>query len=428
MNRFKRVIALMLIVVLSMASVGAVQATSIEGEDISSNAYSKSARNVAVEGWNGSGNRWQYFEKDAMGNVVPVSGWRDVAKKRFYFDPADGNYAATGLKQIGRKTYYFETKGGQGVAGSMVIGWKKVGKKSFYFKKTGGVGVKGEMLLGWQKNGKKTFYFKKTGTLGEKGQLLTGWQSTGKKSYYFKKTGADGTKGMMLTGLLKLSGKIYYTDKNGVMQRNKWVKVSKDWYYFDKNGEALRGGWKYVGGYKFYFAKNGKLDQDVRDMVRGPYVATINRKKCVVTIYAKDGNRGYTIPVKAFTCSVGLPGTPTPTGTFSTSAKYRVHELMGPSWGQYCTRIVGGVLFHSVAGTRNIPYNISAGAYNLLGSPASHGCVRLSVRDAKWIYDNCSLRMRVTISDNAYQPFDKPATIKIPASQNWDPTDPNVRR
>ena len=138
----------------------------------------------------------------------------------------------------------------------------------------------------------------------------------------------------------------------------------------------------------------------------------------------KEGK--YDIPVKTFTCSVGLPGTPTPTGTFTTPAKYRWHTLMGPSYGQYCTRIVGGVLFHSVAGSNMTSHNLSAGNYNMLGQPASHGCVRLCVRDAKWIYDNCALGTTVTISDTAAMLFDKPATIKIPAGQDWDPTDPNV--
>ena len=114
-------------------------------------------------------------------------------------------------------------------------------------------------------------------------------------------------------------------------------------------------------------------------------------------VYAKSETGKYDIPVKTFTCSVGLPGTPTPTGTFTTPAKYRWHTLMGPSYGQYCTRIVGGVLFHSVAGSNMTSHNLSAGNYNMLGQPASHGCVRLCVRDAKWIYDNCGLYTRVDI-------------------------------
>lgn len=198
-------------------------------------------------------------------------------------------------------------------------------------------------------------------------------------------------------------------------------EFAKDgWYYERYNGRT----------YKLYYDK-GTLVTDVESIIgkQSSYRAEVNRTTCTVTIYAKDGNNGYIIPVKTFTCSVGLPSTPTPTGTFYTSEKYRWHELMGPSYGQYCTRIVGGILFHSVAGSNMTSYNLSASAYNKLGQPASHGCVRLCVRDAKWIYDNCSLGMQVRIYDSSYPgPFGKPATIKIPSWQNWDPTDPAVKK
>lgn len=191
------------------------------------------------------------------------------------------------------------------------------------------------------------------------------------------------------------------------------------WYYEVHNGRT----------YKLYYVDD-VLQRDVRDIIgkQPSYKAEVNRTTCTVTIYAKDGDNGYILPVCAFACSVGLPETPTPTGTFNTLAKYRWHELMGPSWGQYCTRIVGGILFHSVAGSNATPYNLSAAAFNKLGQPASHGCVRLCVRDAKWIYDNCSLGMTVRIYDSSYPgPLGKPATIKIPSWQNWDPTDPAVQ-
>ena len=189
-----------------------------------------------------------------------------------------------------------------------------------------------------------------------------------------------------------------------------------------------KNGWFYENGYKFYY-KDGikQLDLDGILPKQSSYYIEVNRTTCTVTVYAKDGNNGYIIPVKRFACSVGLSSTPTPTGTYYTQNKYRWHTLIGPSYGQYCTRIVGGVLFHSVAGYNMTSYNLKASDYNKLGSPASHGCVRLCVRDAKWIYDNCSLGTRVRIFDSSNPgPLGKPDTIKIPSWQNWDPTDPNV--
>lgn len=188
-------------------------------------------------------------------------------------------------------------------------------------------------------------------------------------------------------------------------------------------------GWRYEGGYKFYYKNNVKqLDLDGILPKQSSYYIKVNRKTCSVTVYAKDGDNGYIIPVKRFACSVGFPATPTPTGTYYTPAKYRWHTLMGPSYGQYCTRITGSILFHSVAGHNKTSFNINAKDYNKLGQPASHGCVRLNVRDAKWIYDNCPLKTKVTIYDSSDPgPLGKPPTIKIPAGQTWDPTDPNVK-
>lgn len=190
-----------------------------------------------------------------------------------------------------------------------------------------------------------------------------------------------------------------------------------------------KNGWYYEDGYKFYYI-NGEKQLDLDGILprQDSYIAMINRTTCTVTIYAKDGDNGYIIPVKRFACSVGLPSTPTPTGTYRTLAKYRWHELMGPSWGQYCTRIVGGVLFHSVAGSNTTSYNLNPSDYNMLGSPASHGCVRLCVRDAKWIYDNCKLGMQVTIYDSSWPgPLGQGEVYRITdPNQNWDPTDPNV--
>lgn len=190
-----------------------------------------------------------------------------------------------------------------------------------------------------------------------------------------------------------------------------------------------KNGWYYEGGYKFYY-KNGEKLLDLDGVLgrQSSYYIMVNRKMCTVTVYAKDGNNGYIIPVKRFACSVGKSNTPTPVGTFYTPSKYRWHTLMGPSYGQYCTRITGSILFHSVAGKNMTSYNLDARDYNMLGQPASHGCVRLCVRDAKWIYDNCSLKTKVTIYDsNVSGPLGKPVTIKIPLNQTWDPTDPNVK-
>lgn len=154
-----------------------------------------------------------------------------------------------------------------------------------------------------------------------------------------------------------------------------------------------------------------------------PYYIKVNKQQNCVTIYEKDERGEYTVPVKAMVCSVGAD---TPLGVFKTPVKYRWKLLMGDVWGQYSTRIVGGILFHSVWYYRMDASTLSATQYNKLGTTASHGCVRLTVEDAKWIYDNCPLGTSVEIYNGKDPgPLGKPEAIKLAAGTGWDPTDPN---
>lgn len=398
------------------------------------------AKGQMYTGWRTIGKNVYYLQMG--GNIGEkgqlYTGFKTLNQKVFYFQKgnSDGNIGKmyTSWRTIDGQVFYFQQGGVKGVQGQMYTGWRGISGKVFYFKPTGAYGSKGARLTGWQTIGNKRFFFQRAGVVGNAGRLLTGWQNIDGKKYYLQETGAYGTKGQMAkNGWLKISNTWYYFQSNGSVKTG-WLRDGSQWYYLKSNG-AMVTGWNYVDSYKYYFRPNssggpqGSLVQDVSSMVSGPYYATVDRVRNVVTIYAKDESGNYRIPVKAMTCSVGLPGpdTATPVGNFNTIGEpYRWKALMGNSWGQYATRIVGGVLFHSVAGSAPNPYSLPAAEYNRLGSPASHGCVRLCVRDAKWIYDNCQRSMPVTIGDNLYQPFDKPATIKIPPTQNWDPTDPNI--
>ena len=56
---------------------------------------------------------------------------------------------------------------------------------------------------------------------------------------------------------------------------------------------------------------------------------------------------------------------------------------------KYASRIYQGILFHSVPFSSRNEATLQQDAFNKLGSPASHGCIRLRVDDSKWIADNC---------------------------------------
>ncbi len=68
--------------------------------------------------------------------------------------------------------------------------------------------------------------------------------------------------------------------------------------------------------------------------------------------------------------------------------------------------------------------------FNKLGEPASQGCIRMTVADVKWIYDNCGNGVTVKIYDgNLPNGVVKPTAPKIDGSspnKGWDPTDPDI--
>ncbi|RHS48924.1 hypothetical protein DW962_14055 [Blautia sp. AM46-5] len=411
----------------------------------------------------------QLFYSDGSGAMLSTTGWYQL-NGTWYWVNGNGSLA-TGWINVGGTWYYM------GENGAMKTGWYQV--KGVWYYSNGS----GAMQTGWLNRGGTWYYLTGSGAMatgwinlggtwyylnpGNGDMVGAGWHLINNKWYYFGGSGAMysnrwignyyvGGNGEMLTNTwvgsywvgadgkwipnydpdvnanwVKSGNTWYYQRPDGSKLTNSWKRINGSWYYFGADG-AMTTGWKYVDGYKFYFGTDGKMVQDVDKLIgkQSSYRITVNRVKCQVTVYAANETGNYCIPVKTFTCSVGKAGTPTHAGTYATLKKQNPVELMGPSWGKYGTQINNyGDWFHSVACSNPDPtYALAAGNYNMLGQPASHGCVRLCVRDAKWIYDNCGLYTRVDISDTEYTPFDKAPTIKIPASQNWDPTDADAKR
>lgn len=352
-------------------------------------------------GWQQVYGKWYYLGKENDGAMKYF--WQKIDGKYYWLGHGNDGAMKTYWQKIYGKYYFL------GSDGSMRTGWQKIYGKYYYL----GGASDGSMKTGWQKIGTKKYFF---GGAND-GVMKTGWQKLDGKYYYF----GAATDGAMKTGWTSIGGKWYYLDSAGVMQTG-YIKTGNTRFYLNSDG-VMQTGWQYVNGYKLYFKSNGALQQDVSSMVSGPYRLRVNRTTCMVTVFAKDGSNGYIIPVKSMTCSVGLPATPTPTGTFYIGDQDRWHILMGPSWGQYTSHVYQGIFIHSVAGGQQSIYNLNAADYNNLGQPASHGCIRLCVRDAKWIYTNVSRGSQITIGDGYYEPYDKPATIKLaPGTNLMDPT------
>ena len=129
-----------------------------------------------------------------------------------------------------------------------------------------------------------------------------------------------------------------------------------------------------------------------------PYLIKVDLSEQRVYVYAWSGEK-YSKLVKKFKCSTGMPKTPTPPGTYqdTTGPGKRWHYFKDFNvWAQYAFYIKGNYMIHSVLFKKK-GGKPTTGSVHSLGRKASHGCVRLAVKDAKWVWENCGVGTTVHI-------------------------------
>lgn len=111
-----------------------------------------------------------------------------------------------------------------------------------------------------------------------------------------------------------------------------------------------------------------------------PYIIAVNRATRKVGIY--QGWRGNWRNIQYWSCTVGAPSTPTVGGVFKVGNRGHYFDS-GASRCFWWTQFYGNYLFHSTLYNRNgVPTD------SRLGMALSHGCVRLNINNALWIYNN----------------------------------------
>ena len=202
-------------------------------------------------------------------------------------------------------------------------------------------------------------------------------------------------------------GKVDFGYTGVAKNANGWWKIDNGKVNFGFNGIGVNnnGAW-YIRGGKVDFGYNGNIKWNGTDCYvangkvtmsgvsvqissRAAYASSdtnwlivTDTSACKVAIFA--GSKGNWSTVKYISCSPGKPSTPTIKGEFKVTGR-------GLSFGKpsydcwYYTQFYGDYLFHSVIYNKGSKTSIQDGR---LGMQLSHGCVRLNINDAKWIYDN----------------------------------------
>lgn len=270
-----------------------------------------------------------------------------------------------GLIRVEEEIYsgkYLDTNGilynvSQGIKGStvtatLVAGSKYYDSKSSTYKtlSSGRIYQKGELYSGYYVSSAGKMYKVKSGAYA----LFSGTLAKGTAYARYKST-----------AVYKLSAKITYYKG---CYANRWIKKNGTWCYYNYKGQIS---FKSNVMYKAW----SKIKSNSS---KTKYYIVVDRDNTRTMIF--KGSKNTWVPYKLWLCSPGKKSTPTPKGSYTIKAK-------GYSFGRgytcyYYTQFKGDYLFHSVLykkGTRKI-------LDGRLGKKLSHGCVRLSISNAKWIY------------------------------------------
>ena len=307
------------------------------------------------------------------------------------------NVIQTGEQVVDGKTHLFDEKTGEAVEG-----WQKSADGSWLH-----YDAQGAAQTGWLRDGSWYYLDPETGImqtgwvnvdgtwylLSGSGAMQTGWNNVGGTWYLM------GSSGAMRTGWAWDGSAWYYLESWGGMHTG-WLSLNGTWYFLDYDGGYMHTGWTWAGGQYYWFNEDGSLGsidcawQDMFQWAQSYYSSTnwlmlTDTSGCRTAIYY--GHHGAWRPVKEWICSPGAPATPTVTGEFTVTGK-------GYSFGNgftcyYYTQFYGDYLYHSVLYYQN-SFRVMDGR---LGMHLSHGCVRLDIDNAKWIYDNIPYGTKVVI-------------------------------
>ena len=122
---------------------------------------------------------------------------------------------------------------------------------------------------------------------------------------------------------------------------------------------------------------------------RLPYRVEISLDNQRIYVYELNAANEYE-QTQEFKCSTGL-GNSTPRGIFLDAYPANTWHYFEKfnCWAKYSFEVEGNIMIHSVLFDDNDSSTLRENSLYALGQKASHGCIRLKVSDAYWLFSHC---------------------------------------
>ncbi|MDL2236617.1 L,D-transpeptidase [Christensenellaceae bacterium OttesenSCG-928-K19] len=122
------------------------------------------------------------------------------------------------------------------------------------------------------------------------------------------------------------------------------------------------------------------------------YKLVVDYHNQCIYAFSKDEKGNFINLERVMICTTGGNGNWTPEGTYNMGETYHRFGFFVNfnCYAQYWSQMHGSFYFHSLLYTSRSGDSYTMSSYNNLGKPGSHGCIRLFVPDARWIYENCA--------------------------------------
>ena len=148
------------------------------------------------------------------------------------------------------------------------------------------------------------------------------------------------------------------------------------------------------------------IGDEARQAAPLPYSFEVDVNNQVVKVWKyNEGTGKYSDLEQIMLCTTGTKKNPSPLGVFTLSGR-KARYCTFPTWGgndaRWWVKITSEIAFHSVIYTdASNPDTLVVSSLKNLGKRGSHGCIRLTLDDAKWVYDHAREGMQVRIHEDA---------------------------